>query len=135
MSKPIIGVYGEYVTKPECYTSFTIEHVQNKGAMVQETQPPLFSPETKTQYATREAAEHALTRAKCIQRLSVMAYGNGWLPKHSLGGLRIVVRDECDMPVSTGVLARTVMEKQDAEETITPAEREAFLYVYQPEEE
>lgn len=146
MAKPVVGPYGEYVTTGEK------GHVTNAWTFggdvgVYATKACLCENRNWTAYATREAAEMALIRAKCIRRLKEMAYGDGWLPDfnedkeiHHIP-LMYHFNQMCPPTImQAGGIALPVFFKNrkmafEAYETITPEERAAFLYIYKPEED
>ena len=125
MTKPITDHYGAYVTEPtRRLVWYSDEELNNEmwgGYYDQQTRLELG-----ILYASREAAEMALIRAKCLRRLKEVAYGDGWLPKNEKDGFNLVY--DCDFGMD--VRFKTLGQMRKAEESLTPEEKAAFLYVY-----
>lgn len=146
MNKPIIDHYGAYVTEPEegtyCYSihfaatdpePYEVDFCPNINGQVAFNSGNL--------YATREAAEMALIRAKCLRRLKEMAYERG-MPNdydntytisilYALGGLGSPSKSRAGAPIQ--VYFKDYLSATVAYETITPEEKAAFLYVHNAE--
>jgi len=146
--KPIIGAQGEFVTLPACDAVVFYPQSYRGGWSVKIDQAKyLYEDGIESDdlavldyYATREAAEMALIRAKALQRLKAMAYGKGWLPPeidagHGICTLRGVASSDFEYDYNLGnIRFNHYDDASEALETITPAERAAFLYVYKPTE-
>lgn len=133
MKNPIIDHYGAYVTRGRHLTPY----FEIYGGLVCQFEfhdDMSFNPEEK-RYATREAAEMALIRAKCLRRLKEMAYGGGWLPTpHKFDDAPTYTVESTGAYIwyIEGVRFKDCIVRDKAEETITSEERAAFLYVCNP---
>lgn len=129
MTNPIINHYGAYVRAPEKYTPcYKICHASGGVVILSVAWGCItarYALNLGLLYVTREAAEAALTRAKCIQRLSVMAYKD-WRPKSLNTTWEVII----PAVGGIGIHAETVEQRDVILKSITPEDRDAFLYVY-----
>tara|TARA_R100000951_G_scaffold7417_1_gene7068 strand:- start:72 stop:542 length:471 start_codon:yes stop_codon:yes gene_type:complete len=153
--KPIIGAQGEFVTLPACDAVVFYPQSYRGGWSVKIDQAKyLYEDGIESDdlavldyYATREAAEMALIRAKALQRLKVLAYGDGWLPDlnddsvedkfgiyYSTFSGDFVVCGTLDMDNTFGIYFEAGDKAETALKSLTIQEREAFLYIHKPTE-
>lgn len=135
--KPIIGSQGEYVTEPkrdaECWIIYNYPDwcpVVTRWKPITTSHYVLLNGQL---YATREAAEMALIRAKCIRRLKEMAYKD-WRPDYVGHGWQAIMGYAEDVSIYFDAWFETEDAMQDAVATTTREEWDAFAYVYKPED-
>ena len=139
-SKPIIGAQGEYVTEPKHGTVLWVADLWRGRSVKTKFSLGNFrhkrSVKVGNAYATREAAEMALIRAKCLRRLKCIdgCVSAAIAPIQTDSYFYVYF----DSPTQGGhipdICYTTSKKAREAFDTITPAETAAFLYTYQPEE-
>jgi len=150
--KPIIGAQGEFVTEPADRTSCYAHGVTGASENpVIEAMPYsryvciVNSLNNGVLYATREAAEMALIRAKALQRLKVLAYEGGtdhlkggvdkyWILLTGAGAFTWAWGEYVQHNLKIDAFFKDKENVFSARETITTDEKSAFLYVYKPTE-
>lgn len=143
MTNPIIGPQGEYVTEPSNDTivfMLPLEHFYENLISVVYDASSFEHMERFLErgeiYASQEAAEMALIRAECKQRLKVLAYKD-WRPAYQSNGEQMYIgaSDDGIQVAYADVWFENEKKMLEAFVTITEKERAAFLYVYKHEEE
>lgn len=150
VDKPIIDHYGRFVTMPddETFVYYGESYKDGwtvKGIIAKHLYEEGFNDDDLSHveyYATREAAEMALIRDKCLRRLKEMAYGGGWLPRQpkninrnfEYGGFELSISNGEFVSFRTFIRYKTYEDMVKASKTITPEEKAAFLYVHKEKE-
>jgi hypothetical protein len=151
--KPIIGAQGEFVTLPACDAVVFYPQSYRGGWSVKIDQAKyLYEDGIESDdlavldyYATREAAEMALIRAKALQRLKVLAYEGGtdhlkggvdkyWILLTGAGAFTWAWGEYVQHNLKIDAFFKDKESVFSARETITTDEKAAFLYIYKPTE-
>lgn len=143
MPNPITNHYGVYIDIPNGGSPLMPWFLSYVGGTLQEEYTGSRCQEAMLMngriYASLNALKAGVIRAKCIQRLSVMAYGGGINSENLWEIIYVEQLPQVWQVVPLGSYGSVIklpvhfsgkLEAAHAAETITPEERAAFLYVY-----